>query len=156
MNLILKILRSLFRPNAFAFNDAAPGARSGGIKTYRAGAALPALYQLVTLSSGKIVTATENGVAIGVALSAANAADVTNETPIGVAIFGAAPGTLHAPCKAAVNALDPLVVADDGELKKLPSANGTYYVIGIALHGADAGESLEFAHCCPQKVVIAG
>lgn len=49
---------------------------------------------------------------------------------------------------------DRLVPAADGKVQTLPSAAGTYWVIGRALEDASASDALEVDDCQPYPVVV--
>lgn len=137
---------------AFACNDAAPGGRPDGKKTFFASSAIASSRMFVTLSAGKIVPASEAGMTIGQALSAAETSDL-NVTPIAVDLIGSG-GSKSAVADSAVSALDLLVVGASGGVKTLPTAGGTYYVVGVALADAAAGADVEYADAF-QKIVVA-
>jgi hypothetical protein len=49
-----------------------------------------------------------------------------------------------------------IVIADSAKIKTLPTAGGTYYIVGQALTEATAdGDEVEVAPCGPVKIVVA-
>lgn len=152
--LIQKMILALARPAAVAWNDSAAGARSDGAKSYLPGEAIADVNLFVTLSSGKVVKASENGFALGQNKSPVEAADVTTGLPVAVELLGAAPGTKTVVAEADIAALAEIVVGAAAKAKTLPTDNGTYYVVGIATHAVVAGGNLEYIPVVPRKVVI--
>ena len=69
--------------------------------------------------------------------------EATTGEYLAVALLGAAPSTLKILCSANVSAGTAVYLDDDGKGKSEPSAPGSYYQIGLALHAANAGELVE-------------
>lgn len=91
----------------------------------------------------------QTGVPCGVALT-----DAADADEIGVQAFGGADRTLVVIASAAISA-GAIVIADSTKVKTLPTAGGTYYIVGQALTAADAdGDRLEIAPCPPVKIVV--
>jgi hypothetical protein len=113
--------------------------------TCRAAETAVARYRLVTLSPD------------GFSVAQSGAAD----RPIGISTDEAAPGemldvallcssdTLSVKVSGSVQAGDILVPAADGCVKKLPTADGTYLQIGIALKSAATASLVEIMPCLP-------
>ena len=71
-----------------------------------------------------------------------------------VAILGAFAGTLRGKSAGTIAVGDKLVVDSNGKVKALPSAAGTYTVVGIAIEAAAADELVEFAPLTPAAVTV--
>lgn len=105
-------------------------------------------FTLVKLSAAGTVAAND-GVPAGVALTDADSGD-----EVGFNSLGGADRTLVVIASAAV-AAGAILIADSTKVKTLPTAGGTYYIIGQALTAADAdGDRLEMAPCSPVKIVV--
>ena len=103
---------------------------------------------LVKFSATGVVAAND-GVPCGVAMS-----DEDNGNEIGVQALGGADRTLVVIASAAV-AAGAIVIADSTKVKTLPTAGGTYYIVGQALTAADAdGDAVEVAPNAPIKIVV--
>lgn len=139
--------------SAFAFNESATGSRPDGRPTFYAGEAIASVGLFVTLSAGKLVKATENGIAIGQNMSAVETADI-NVIPIAADLLSSG-GEKSVTADGDITALARLVVGDSAGAKVLPTANGTYYVVGIALTAVSDGGTCRFMPCVPYPVVIA-
>ena len=72
-----------------------------------------------------------------------------------VAILGVFDGILRGKASGTIAVGDKLVVDSDGKVKPLPSAAGTYTVVGIALQAGVADELVEFAPMKPESVTVA-
>ena len=72
---------------------------------------------------------------------------------VNVALLGCANGTLKVVLGGSVNAGDLLQSNGDGTAIKLLTTTGTFYCIGRALMSGVSGDTIEFAHCFPLKVV---
>jgi hypothetical protein len=89
---------------------------------------------------------------LGVATDEAAAA----EDPVNVAHFGATTGTLLGVASAAIAAGDLVVAAASGKLRTLPTAAGTYHIVGRAIYAATGdGDTFEFAPTFPIQRVVA-
>lgn len=103
---------------------------------------------LVKLSAAGTVAAND-GVPCGVAQS-----DADDGTEVGVQALGGCDRTVRMLASAAV-VVNAIVIADSTKVKTLPTAGGTYYIVGTALTAADAdGDSIEVAPCAPVKIVV--
>lgn len=103
---------------------------------------------LVKLSSAGVVAAND-GVPCGIALS-----DADDGVEVGVQALGGADRTVVAIASAAI-AVNAIVIADSTKVKTLPTAGGTYYIVGQALGAADGdGDEIEIAPCAPVKIVV--
>jgi hypothetical protein len=103
---------------------------------------------LVKLSAAGTVAAND-GVPCGVAMGDADSGD-----EVGVQSLGGADRTVVAIASAAV-AVNAILIADSTKVKTLPTAGGTYYIVGTALTAADAdGDKVEMAPCAPVKIVV--
>ncbi|MDD4736635.1 MAG: hypothetical protein PHP44_11090 [Kiritimatiellae bacterium] len=77
--------------------------------------------------------------------------------PIGCAALGVASGTIPMVASEAIDieSVHFLVPAANGKVKALPTAAGTYYVIGKPMSSASGdGAALEVAHCSPNPVIV--
>jgi hypothetical protein len=123
------------------------GCHLGGRFTATASGAITE-FTLVKLSAANTVAAND-GVPIGVALS-----DADDATEVGVNALGGADRTLVLIASAAI-VVNAIVIADSTKVKTLPTAGGTYYIVGTALTAADAdGDRIEVAPCSPIKIVV--
>ena len=103
---------------------------------------------LVKMSSTGVVAAND-GVPCGVATS-----DADDTYEVGVQALGGADRTVKMIASAAV-AAGAIVIADSTKVKTLPTAGGTYYIVGQAITAAAAdGDELEVAPCPPIKIVV--
>lgn len=87
-----------------------------------------------------------------------SADDVTAQIKKNVALFGVYPETLPAIVSGAITAMAQVVAdpANPGQVKQLPAAAGTYYVIGRARFAVTtAGDTLSLIHQVPVAVTIA-
>jgi len=138
--------------SAFAFNESAPGSRPDGRPTFYASEAIASVGLFVTLSAGKLVKATENGIAIGQNMSAVETADI-NVIPIAADLLSSG-GEKSVTADGDITALARLVVGDSAGAKVLPTAAGTYYVVGVALTAAANGGTCRFMPCVPYPAVV--
>jgi hypothetical protein len=78
-------------------------------------------------------------------------------SPVSVEILGISERTLPGVASAAIAAGAFVVPAAGGKLRTLPTAAGTYHIVGRALSAAGAdGDTIEFVPCFPiQRVVTA-
>jgi len=103
---------------------------------------------LVKFSATGVVAAND-GVPCGVASS-----DADTDTEVGVQALGGSDRTLVVIASAVV-AAGAIVIADSTKVKTLPTAGGTYYIVGQALTAAAAdGDYIEIAPCPPIKIVV--
>lgn len=150
--IIATLIRRYSARQAFALNES-PGSRPGGKPTFYAGEAFASVGLFCTLSAGKLVKASEGGVAIGQTLSAVENADI-DVIPVACDLLSSG-GEKSATANADIAPLAQLVVGDAGGLKTLPAVGGTYYVVGVALAAAASGGSVRFMPCVPRPVVVA-
>lgn len=113
------------------------GKYNEGIIAFEAGGTIPA-NALVKLSSGEVVvcTATSTDIPIGVALYAA--ADGEN---VAVKLLNCG-GTVEMIASEAISQGEAVYAAADGEIQDLPTANGTYKMIGYAMEAATADQDI--------------
>lgn len=111
---------------------------NSGIKAFTAGVGGVVAHELVKLSSGTVVsnTATSTDVPIGVTLYAAAAG-----APVAVQLINVG-GTVEIVAAGAISAGAAVYAAADGEVQALPTANGTYRMIGIALDAATTDQDV--------------
>lgn len=125
------------------------GTHEGGRFTATASGAITD-KTLVKLTAAGVVAAND-GVPCGVALADADDTD----TDVPVQALGGAGRTVVCKASAAI-LVNAIVIADSTKVKTLPTAGGTYYIVGTALTAADAdGDQIEIAPCAPIKIVVA-
>ena len=91
-------------------------------------------------------------IAIGVITDEADAA----EDSVAVALLGSTGETRKAVASAAIAAGAFITSAASGKVRTLPTAAGTYYILGIALTAAAAdGDVIEFDSCVAVQRVVA-
>jgi hypothetical protein len=122
------------------------GSHQGGRFTATASGAITD-KTLVKLSAAGVVAAND-GVPCGVAM-----ADEDDGNEVGVQALGGADRTLVLIASAAVSA-NAILIADSTKVKTLPTAGGTYYIVGQALTAAAADGDVEVAPCPPIKIVV--
>lgn len=123
------------------------GSHMGGRFTATASGAITDAT-LVKLASEGVVAAND-GVPCGVALS-----DADTGTEVGVQALGGCDRTVPMIASDAIVA-GAILIADSTKVKTLPTAGGTYYIIGQALTPAAAdGDRVEVAPCAPVKIVV--
>lgn len=71
-----------------------------------------------------------------------------------VAILGACCGIVRGKASGTIAVGDKLVVDSAGKVKPLPTAAGTYTVVGIALQAGASDELVEFAPLAPAPVTV--
>jgi hypothetical protein len=75
--------------------------------------------------------------------------------PRALKLLGQAPGTLPMVASAAVAAGALVYTAAGGKVQTIPSAAGTYYLVGTALTAASANNDvITVNHCAPVRIVI--
>lgn len=128
------------------------GRHASGILTRLCDAALtfPALVKAGSDDDHVAVATAATEAPLGVTTHATDAA----EDEVGVELFGS-PGTKRLVASAAIDAGDRICAAAAGKAQKLPTAAGSYYVIGRALTDA-SGDTVEFEAetCVPYLVVV--
>ena len=72
--------------------------------------------------------------------------------PVTCAVLGSAPGTQKVSINSTVTLDDPLTPDANGYARTMPTANGTYWLIGRALQAGVAGDIIEFAPCSPRQI----
>lgn len=110
-------------------------------------------FTLVKLTAatpgGAKTVAANDGVPIGVAIT-----DADDATEVGVQALGGCDRTIRCIASAAV-AANAILIADSTKVKTLPTAGGTYYIVGTALSSTSAdGDAIEVAPCSPVKIVV--
>jgi hypothetical protein len=110
-------------------------------------------FTLVKLTAGtpggEKTVAANDGVPIGVALT-----DADTTTEVGVQALGGCDRTVRCIASAAVT-VNAILIADSTKVKTLPTAGGTYYIVGTALSSTSAdGDAIEMAPCSPVKIVV--
>ncbi len=130
-------------------SNVAPGIHSGGNKTYLASTAIASkyLFGAAAATEGQIALAgsadTTSGTrAVGVITDEADAIG----DPVNVTILGAAGATMKVQAAETITVGALLTSNSASKAVKLSTQSaGTYYVYGIALTSAAAGELVEFA-----------
>jgi hypothetical protein len=146
----LKIRRLVEMPNQYA------GVRTheNGRVTLLTDAALTLEFAAVKAGSTAnhvAVTAATTDVPLGIAESKTDAA----ENEVAVRLFGKGGDTKAAVAGAAILRLARVICTAAGKLITLPTAAGTYYVVGRALTAAAAdGDVFELDDCHPVPVVV--
>ncbi|MDB6064940.1 MAG: hypothetical protein JWR26_1148 [Pedosphaera sp.] len=148
-------LRESFRNRRKAdFANIAEGSAGTGNKSYLPDAAMANRFNLVVLGSSQnniTPSAANSDIPLGVCTDAPDSTLL--DVPVNVALLGVASGTLKVVLSGTVNAGDMLQSNGDGTAVKLLTTSGTFYNIGRALMGGVAGDTIEFAHTFPLKVV---
>lgn len=148
---ILSIVSRFGKAPAIAAN-VSQGIHAGHV-TYLADGAIAAKHLFVEVGSDASHVAVCNAatdIPLGVVTDEAPAA----EDPVNVALLGSASTTLRAKAGANISAGAFLTTADDGEAVALPTAAGTYYIVGRAITAASAGELVEFDPCLPIQRIV--
>lgn len=144
---------SAFRPNV-QFANIAEGTSDTGNKPYIPDAAI-SRYNLVKQGSDDVhvaVSAANTDIPLGVTTDSCDASNL--DLPINVAVFGAASGTKRIALGGTVAAGDFLQSNGDGTAIKLKTTTGSWYKIGRALMAGVSGDTIEFAPCMPDLVVV--
>jgi len=131
----------------------ADGTHENGI-TKLADAAITTRFLAVKIGTdaNHVDLAGVSDIPLGIATDEASAA----EEPVNVAPFGASTGTLLGVASAAIAAGALVVPAASGKLRTLPTAAGTYHIVGRALLAAGAdGDTFEFVPSFPVQRVVA-
>jgi len=132
------------------------GARThaNGVITQFADAAIALEFAAVKVGSDAshvVITAASTDVPLGIAESKTDAA----EDAVAVRLFGKGGDTKVAVAGAAILRLARVICTAAGKLITLPTAGGTYYVVGRALTAAAAdGDQFELDDCHPVPVVV--
>ena len=131
-------------------SNVAEGTHAGNI-TKMAAEVITRKYLLCKLNqSGKVSIAGGADCPIGVVTDEVERVDDL----VNVALLGVC-DTVKMVASESVSPGDIVVVGTGGKVKSLPSADGTYYQVGIALTPASADGIVEFVSCLPIKHVIA-
>jgi hypothetical protein len=139
-------------PRRADFTNVAEGSRYTGNIAKLSDAAFTTRHALVKIGSDSdhvAASAANTDIPLGVCTDEAPAA----EELVNVALLGVANGTLKVVLGGTVAAGDMLQSNGDGTAIKLLTTTGTFYNIGRALSAGVAGDTIEFAHTFPLKVV---
>jgi hypothetical protein len=152
----LKTALRALRPSGAkaAFANIGEGSHGTGNKSYLPDTAIANRFNLVIIGSSQnnITPSSANtDIPLGICTDAPDATLL--DVPVNVAILGCANGTLKVVLNGTVNAGDFLQSNGDGTAVKLLTTTGTFYNIGRALMSGVAGDTIEFAHTLPLKVV---
>ncbi len=147
--MIKQILKAMASRRTLILSNVATGIHAGGNITYLASAAISSKYLFGAAASteGQIALAgsanTSSGKrAIGVITDEADAAG----DPVNVTILGAAGATMKVTAAESITVGSLLTSNSASKAVKLSGQSaGTYFVYGIALTAAAAGELVEFA-----------
>lgn len=161
MHMLLKrILWPMSRRLVPAAN-VAEGTHPDGVKSFLADAAITETYVLGVIGTdvNHIAACGNDGIPEGIIESQISAAEITAGLQIPVRLLGASRGSV---LMVASEAIDPTAVhfvcsAASGRVKGLPTANGTYYIVGKPLTAAAAaGDRIEVIPCVPVQRVVSG
>jgi hypothetical protein len=136
------------------FANIAEGSAATGNKSYLPDIAIANRHTLVIIGSAATSvtpSAANTDIPLGVCTDAAESTSL--DVPVSVAILGSANGTLKVVLGGNISAGDFLQSNGDGTAIKLLTTTGTFYNIGRALMAGSAGDTIEFAHTFPLKVV---
>jgi hypothetical protein len=146
-------LNALLFSSSLTFANVAEGQSLNGMKTYLSDVVVAGRYRL-----GKIGSTPLN-------VTTTTTADkphfiLTDEVQtigdgVVVAVLGAAPGTQKIAINSTVTAGDALTPDTLGYGRTLPTADGTYWIFGIALQSGIAGDIIEFMPCFPRQIQYA-
>ncbi len=139
---------------AVQFANIGEGSHWSGNKSYLPDTAMTNRFNLVIIGSSQnniTPSAANTDMPLGVCTDSPESTNL--DVPVNVALLGCANGTLKVVLGGTVNAGDLLQSNGDGTAIKLLTTTGTFYVIGRALMAGVAGDTIEFAHCFPTKVV---
>jgi hypothetical protein len=134
------------------FANIAEGAHTSGNITKLSDAALATRFFLVKIGSDSdhvAASAANTDIPLGVCTDEAPAA----EELVNVALLGVANGTSKITLGGTVAAGDMLQSNGDGTAIKLLTTTGTFYNVGRALQSGVSGDTIEFQHTFPLKVV---
>ena len=149
-----RLLHPAARPQCATFANIAEGSSPTGNKSYLPDAAITNRFNLVIIGSSQnniTPSAANTDIPLGVCTDAPDSTLL--DVPVNVAILGCANGTLKVVLGGTVNAGDMLQSNGDGTAIKLLTTTGTFYNIGRALMSGVSGDTIEFAHTFPLKVV---
>ena len=151
--LALRVIETL-RPRKVLFANIAEGQSGTGNKSYLPDVAITNRFNLVIIGSSQnniTPSAANTDNPLGICTDAPDSTIL--DVPVNVALLGCANGTLKVVLNGTVNAGDSLQSNGDGTAIKLLTTTGTFYNIGRALMAGVAGDTIEFAHTLPLKVV---
>ena len=106
------------------------------------------LVSIDATDSDQVSHSSASDLPFGVAM---DVADVDQE--LNVALLGCS-NTIRVIAGAAIKSGDLLIPGDDGEIAPMPTSNGSYTCIGIALSGAAKGELVEALTSVPSQYTI--
>ncbi len=160
---MIRFLQLLLWPihrNLLSAANVAEGDHADGVKSFAADAALTETNSLVKIGTDvdHVTAAGNDEIPDGVAQSEMTALNITDGLRIAVKLLGAAKGTLLVRASAAIDPTSVAFVcsAAAGRVKALPTAGGTYYIVGKPLTAAAAaGDIIEIAPCVPTQRVVA-
>jgi hypothetical protein len=136
------------------FANIGEGTADRGFKSYFGDAAI-SRYNLVKQGSDDFhvaASAANTDIPLGVTTDSADSTAL--DVPVTVAVFGAAAGTLRVVLGGTVVAGDFLQSNGDGTAIKLKATTGSWYKIGRALTAGASGDTVEFAPCMPDLIVV--
>jgi hypothetical protein len=154
-----RVLHSAFRnspaePYRVHFANIGEGQSSSGNKSYLPDTAIANRYNLVIIGSSQYnITPSAANTDLPLGICTDSPDPTLLDVPVNVALLGCANGTLKVVLGGTVNAGDLLQSNGDGTAIKLLTTTGTFYCIGRALMAGVAGDTIEFAHSFPLKVV---
>jgi hypothetical protein len=137
-----------------AFANIGEGSHGTGNKSYLPDTAIANRFNLVIIGSSQnnITPSSANtDIPLGICTDAPDATLL--DVPVNVALLGCANGTLKVVLGGTVTAGNFLQSNGDGTAIALLTTTGTFYNIGRALMSGVAGDTIEFAHTLPLKVV---
>ena len=149
----LGFLNALRCSNRLVLANVAEGQSLNGLKTYLSDAVIASRYLICKFGTdaAHINLTAAGDLPLGVITDAAAAIG----DPVAVALFDAASGTQKVAINSNVNYNDLLTTDANGYAKTLPTADGTYWVIGRALQSGAAGDTIEFVPTFPFQVQYA-
>ena len=136
------------------FCNIAEGQAITGNKSYLPDFAIANRHTLVVPGSSPYNIApgsVNTEIPLGICTDSAEATGL--DVPVNVALLGCSRGTLKVLLGGTVNAGDFLQSNGDGTAIKLITTTGTLYIVGRALQSGVAGDTIEFAHTFPLKIV---
>ena len=136
------------------FANIAEGSSPTGNKSYLPDTAIANRFSLVIIGSAStnVTPSTANtDLPLGICTDAPDSTLL--DVPVNVALLGCANGTLKVVLGGTVAAGDMLQSNGDGTAIKLLTTTGTFYNLGRALMAGVTGDTIEFAHTFPLKIV---
>jgi hypothetical protein len=147
-------VKAILGSSEVAFANIAEGSAASGNKSYLPDVAITNRYNLVIIGSSQnnvTPSAANTDIPLGVCTDSPDSTLL--DVPVNVALLGCSNGTLKVVLGGTVNAGDMLQSNGDGTAIKLLTTTGTFYNIGRALMAGVAGDTIEFSHSFPLKVV---